>query len=132
MISFFKLYLLLRRNNKLSAKRSVMFEANQYGKLFGYIFLGFMAIYMIGMGTFLGWASAKSHEPAIILLLMPLFFWHSRHHSCSSSPTCSCPSVATVPSTVFLLTSCFPAAPLSISHFSSPISLLIYAEEHHS
>ena len=73
MISFFKLYLLLRRNNKLSAKRSVMFEANQYGKLFGYIFLGFMAIYMIGIGTFLGWASAKSHEPAIILLLMPLF-----------------------------------------------------------
>ena len=73
MISFFKLYLLLRRNNKLSAKRNVMFEANQYGKLFGYIFLGFMAIYMIGIGTFLGWASAKSHEPAIILLLMPLF-----------------------------------------------------------
>ena len=39
-----QLFFLLRKNAKLNAKRNVMFEANQYGKLIGYIVLAIFAV----------------------------------------------------------------------------------------
>ena len=49
-----KLFFLLRKNLKLSNKRNVMFEANQYGKLFGYIMVAILSIEFIALGTFFG------------------------------------------------------------------------------
>ena len=66
-----KLFFLLRKNTKLSEKRNPMFEANQYGKLFGYIFVGIMAVEFIALGTFLGWIAAKEDEPQLVLYTMP-------------------------------------------------------------
>ena len=66
-----QLFLLLRRNTKLSEKRNVMFEANQYGKLFGYIMVGVVAIEFIALGTFLGWLAAKDASPELLFYIMP-------------------------------------------------------------
>ena len=54
-----QLFFLLRKNVKLSEKRNVMFEANQYGKLFGYIMVAFLAVEFIALGTFFGWLISK-------------------------------------------------------------------------
>jgi len=66
-----RLFFLLRKHTKLSAKRNPMFEANQYGKLFGYIMVGIFAIEFIAIGTFLGWLAAKEDEPQLLLYAMP-------------------------------------------------------------
>ena len=68
--SKFKLYRLLRKNTKLSEKRHPMFEANQYGKLFGYIMVAILAIEFIALGTFLGWVAAKDDSAEMILLVV--------------------------------------------------------------
>ena len=67
----FRLFFLLRKNVKLSEKRNVMFEANQYGKLFGYIMLAIFGIEFIALGTFFGWIGAKENAPQMIFFLMP-------------------------------------------------------------
>ena len=68
----FQLFRLLRKNTKLSEKRHPMFEANQYGKLFGYIMAAFLAIEFIALGTFLGWlAATKADEPNLLFYTMP-------------------------------------------------------------
>ena len=69
----FQLYRLLRKNTKLSEKRHPMFEANQYGKFFGYIMVGFLAIEFIAIGTFLGWVAAKEDIPEMLLFVVPFF-----------------------------------------------------------
>lgn len=66
-----QLFFLLRRNTKLSEKRNPMFEANQYGKFFGYLMVGFLSIEFIALGTFLGWVAAKEDEPQVVLYTMP-------------------------------------------------------------
>ena len=66
-----QLFLLLRKNVKLSNKRNVMFEANQYGKLFGYIMLSIFAVEFIALGTFFGWLAAKEQTPEMVLYFMP-------------------------------------------------------------
>ena len=66
-----QLFFLLRKNVKLSEKRNVMFEANQYGKLFGYIMVAFLAVEFIGLGTFFGWLAAKEQSPEMVLYFMP-------------------------------------------------------------
>ena len=58
-----RLFFLLRKNTKLSAKRNPMFEANQYSKLFGYIMASILAIEFIALGTFFGWLAAKEDTP---------------------------------------------------------------------
>ena len=58
-----QLFWLLRKNTKLSEKRHPMFEANQWGKFFGYIVVGFLAIEFLALGTFLGWIAAKEDVP---------------------------------------------------------------------
>ena len=69
----FQLYRLLRKNTKLSERRHPMFEANQYGKLFGYIMVGFLAIEFIALGTFFGWMAAKEDIPEMMLYVAPFF-----------------------------------------------------------
>ena len=67
-----QLFFLLRKHTKLSNKRHPMFEANQYGKLFGYIVVGFLAIEFIAIGTFLGWVAAtKADDYNMIFYIMP-------------------------------------------------------------
>ena len=70
-----RLYFLLRRNTKLSERRNVMFESNQYGKLFTYIVLSIMAIEFIALGTFFGWLGAKEQMPEMIFFLMPFMLF---------------------------------------------------------
>ena len=66
-----QLFFLLRKNTKLSEKRHPMFEANQYGKLFGYIGITIVAVEFIAIGTFLGWAAAKEDVPEMIFYTLP-------------------------------------------------------------
>ena len=66
-----QLYFLLRKHNKLSDKRHPMFEANQYGKLFGYIMVAILAVEFIAIGTFLGWLAAKEDIPEMMFIFIP-------------------------------------------------------------
>ena len=66
-----QLFFLLRKHTKLSQKRHPMFEANQYGKFFGYLFISIMAVEFIALGTFLGWIAAKEYTPELIFYVMP-------------------------------------------------------------
>ncbi len=65
-----QLYLLLRKNSKLSAKRHPLFEANQYGKFFGYLFASFFIIYFIAIGTFIGYMAVKENVPTMVFFMM--------------------------------------------------------------
>ena len=66
-----QLFRLLRKNNKLSEKRNVMFEANQYGKFFAYLGLAFFVVYFLAIGTFLGWVAAKEDEYQMLFFILP-------------------------------------------------------------
>ena len=66
-----QLFFLLRKNTKLSTKRHPMFEANQYGKFFGYLSVAIVAIEFIALGTFLGWIGAKEDAPEVIFYSLP-------------------------------------------------------------
>lgn len=66
-----QLFFLLRKHVKLSEKRNVMFEANQYGKLFGYIVVAILAVELFALGTFFGWLAAKEQATEMILYIMP-------------------------------------------------------------
>ena len=49
-----RLFLMLRRNMKLSNRRHPMFEQNKVAVLFTIIGVAFMSIYLIAIGTMLG------------------------------------------------------------------------------
>jgi hypothetical protein len=66
-----QLFLLLRRHVKLSERRHVLFESNQYGKFFGYILVAIVAIELIAVGTFLGWTAAREDLTELVFYLMP-------------------------------------------------------------
>ncbi|MBQ9677909.1 MAG: hypothetical protein IJV44_07210 [Prevotella sp.] len=66
-----QLFRLLRKHKKLSDERNVMFEANQYGKFFAYLGLGFFVLYFVAIGTFLGWVAATEDEQQIIFFVLP-------------------------------------------------------------
>ena len=66
-----QLFRLLRQNKKLSEKRNVMFEANQYGKFFAYLGLAFFFVYFLGIGTFLGWVAATEDEQQMVFFILP-------------------------------------------------------------
>lgn len=66
-----QLFRLLRKNAKLSEKRHPMFEANQYGKVLGYLAIGILAMEFIFLGTFLGWTAAKEDEAELIFFVIP-------------------------------------------------------------
>lgn len=67
-----KLYLLLRKNVKLSERRNVMFDANRFGRLFTYLWMSILAIEFIALGTFLGWMGATEDTPELIFYITPL------------------------------------------------------------
>ena len=66
-----QLFFLLRKNTKLSEKRHPMFEANQYGRLFGYIGVAIVAVEFIALGTFLGWIAVKEDVSEALFYFMP-------------------------------------------------------------
>ncbi len=70
-LSRYQIFRLLRKNAKLSEKRNPMFEANQYGKLFGYIVISILSIEFIALGTFLGWTAAKEDVPEMVFYVTP-------------------------------------------------------------
>ncbi len=72
-MNIIQLYFLLRKHTKLSNKRHPMFEANQYGKLIGYIVMGFLAVEFIALGTFFGWLAATESSPELIFYIMAFF-----------------------------------------------------------
>ncbi|MGN0283075.1 MAG: DUF5687 family protein [Prevotella sp.] len=67
-----KLLLMLRRNNKLSNRRHPMFDQNQVAILFTAIGVAFMSIYLIAIGTMLGWG-AKGGDEGLIFAVWPIF-----------------------------------------------------------
>ena len=84
----FQLFRLLRKNNKLSEERHVMFEVNQWAKFFGYLVVGFLAIEFIAIGTFFGWLGATEDIPEVIFFMMPflLFFDFSGRFATQQTP----------------------------------------------
>lgn len=66
-----QLYLAIRRNLKLSERRSPMFEQNMVGKVFLYIGTGFLLLYLIVIGTMLGWGT-RGGDFTLLFSVMPI------------------------------------------------------------
>lgn len=56
-MNFLQLYLALRRHQKLSNERHPLFEQNRWAKVFLYIGFAFTLLYLVVIGTMLGWAT---------------------------------------------------------------------------
>lgn len=69
-MTLLQLYLTLRRNKKLSERRSALWEQNQIAQIFTILGVGFMAIYLMALGTMLGWAS-RGGDNTVIFIFMP-------------------------------------------------------------
>lgn len=69
-MTLLQLYLTLRRNRKLSERRSALWEQNKVAQVFFILSVGFMAIYFMGIGTMLGWAS-RGGDNTVIFIFMP-------------------------------------------------------------
>ena len=67
-----QLFLMLRRNMKLSNRRHPMFEQNKVAIVFTMIGVGFMSIYFIAIGTMMGWGARGGAEDMIFAVL-PIF-----------------------------------------------------------
>lgn len=104
-----QLFFLLRKNTKLSEKRHPMFEANQYGKFFGYIFIGILAIEFIALGTFFGWLAAKEDVPEMIFYAMPflLIFDFSGRFATQQTPLMLVKPYLLTPISKFSAIECF-------------------------
>lgn len=74
----YRLFKLLRKNISLSEKRHPMFEQNRVAKIFLYIGFAFMCLYLLVLGTTLGWAARQGDEamifPIMMIFLLPLDF----------------------------------------------------------
>lgn len=68
-----QLFRLLRRNNKLGYRRSPAFEQSVVAKVMMVLGAGFMAVYLIFIGTMMAMLANESQEPGLLLALMPLF-----------------------------------------------------------
>ena len=69
-MTLLQLYLTLRRNKKLSERRSLIWEQNKVAFVFSMLGVGFMAIYLITIGTIMGWG-ARGGDYATIFVFMP-------------------------------------------------------------
>jgi len=69
-MNFLKLYLALRRHIKLSSRRHPMFEQNQVAKVFVYLGMGFTILYLIVIGTMLGWGT-RGGDFTLLFTFMP-------------------------------------------------------------
>ena len=65
-----QLYFALRRHINLSNKRHPMFEQNQIGKIFAYIGIAFTVLYLIVLGTILGWGT-RGGDFGLIFSFLP-------------------------------------------------------------
>ena len=74
----YRIFKLLRRNISLSEKRHPMFEQNRVSKIFLYIGLAFICLYLLVLGTTLGWVARQGDEaiifPIMMIFLLPLDF----------------------------------------------------------
>lgn len=74
----YRIFKLLRRNISLSEKRHPMFEQNRVAKIFLYIGLAFICLYLLVLGTTLGWVARQGDEaiifPIMMIFLLPLDF----------------------------------------------------------
>ncbi|MCI7256944.1 MAG: DUF5687 family protein, partial [Prevotella sp.] len=68
------LFFMLRRNMKLSNKRHPMFEQNKVAIIFTIFGVAFMSIYLIVLGTFLGWG-ARGGDEGLIFAVLPMFLF---------------------------------------------------------
>ncbi len=66
------LFRLLRRNNKLSFRRSPAFEQSMVGKVMAVIGGGFMIIYLIFFGVMFSVIANEGDAPGLLLVIMPL------------------------------------------------------------
>lgn len=64
----YQLYRLISKNQKLAMKRHPMFESNKAMKVFGYIFAGFWAVYLIVFGVVFGNALGEESREAYDIL----------------------------------------------------------------
>ena len=67
-----RLFFMLRRIMKLSNRRHPMFEQNKVAVVFTAIGVAFMSIYLIALGTMLGWG-ARGGDEGLIFAMLPLF-----------------------------------------------------------
>lgn len=74
MHSFFSLYKLISRNEKLAAKRHPLIEQNKFMKAFVYIFIAFWAVYLMFFGFAVGQIDNLSYEIFDVLNGSMVFF----------------------------------------------------------
>ena len=67
------LFFLLRKNNRLSYRRSPAFEQSVIAQVMLFIGAGFMAVYLIFIGTMLAMAANSSYEPGLLVAVLPVF-----------------------------------------------------------
>ena len=67
-----QLFFTLRRHINLSNKRHPMFEQNQVAKVFVYIGLAFTVLYLLMIGTMLGWGTRCGHFE-LLFGIFPIF-----------------------------------------------------------
>lgn len=65
-----QLFFALRRNLKLGERRHPMFEQNKVAKVFVYIGIGFTLLYLIFIGTMLGWGT-RGGDFTLLFGVMP-------------------------------------------------------------
>ena len=68
----FMLFRLLRRNVKLSEKRSPALEQSMVAKVLMYIGAALVGAYMIFLGSLLGKMAAEDDEPSLMLVVLPI------------------------------------------------------------
>lgn len=70
MKEFLKLFFALRKHQKIANRRHPLFEQNQVAKVFVYIGLGFTALYLMAIGTMLGWGT-RGGDFTLLFTVMP-------------------------------------------------------------
>ena len=69
----FSLFMLLRRNSRLSYRRSPAFEQSMIAQVMLYIGAGFMVIYLIFIGTLMAMAANEGSAPGLLIATLPVF-----------------------------------------------------------
>ena len=67
------LFLLLRKNNRLSYRRSPAFEQSVVAQVMLYLGAGFMVVYLIMLGTILAMSANESGHPGLLISVLPIF-----------------------------------------------------------
>ncbi len=73
MMSKLKLFLILRRHNGLSFRRSPAYEQSLVARVMMVFGAGFMMVYLIFLGTMFGSIANDADEPGMVMLMMFMF-----------------------------------------------------------